>query len=332
MATLPFNTTFYDTLYTSISSVLREKFPQKSNEDTLSWYKRLLYEFVTYLQATYEVETVSSKVPAANTKNNKKKDQPQAVNFQPTNQTLFDANIGKALDLVSQDSNFAVYLIAWWMPIITSPTDTIEISLTVDSTSTLAANVKLQKLKVSFSWTQFRLISINNVAVIDLNDLLLADPFIYSLVCNLHFMATGNKNDVLKSVQEVSTINMEPNPNPYINSTKLAIILWRLKNIMEPLFISELTLNSTLLTSSSSSSGGALTVTKANADKQASQRKRFNSQKFISSSVATTETMCVGVLQSLTISLFRTFYDYDAATIDPALFDYLFLNKLSIAL
>jgi hypothetical protein len=125
---------------------------------------------------------------------------------------------------------------------------------------------------------------------------------------------------------------MEPNPNPYINSTKLAIILWRLKNIVEPLFISELTLNSTLLTSSSSSSGGALTVTKANADKQASQRKRFNSQKFISSSVATTETMCVGVLQSLTISLFRTFYDYDAATIDPALFDYLFLNKLSIAL
>ena len=82
-ALFPFDVTFYDSVYLSISSELRAKFPQADDEDVMIWHKRLLHEFISYLQSKYEAEEVTIKVNA-NKKNNKKKTDPEPPNFQPT--------------------------------------------------------------------------------------------------------------------------------------------------------------------------------------------------------------------------------------------------------
>lgn len=356
---LPFDTTFYDTLYLSISSVLRASFPQGTDEDLLSWHRRLLYEFVQYLQNKYEAaDNTNSKIPA-NAKNNKKKTTTGAdiTDFTPTDTLVFDANLEKAIDLVSQDSNFAVYLVAWWWPIITSPFDPVTISIAIDSTSTLAETVKLQRMQFSVSWTVFQLLSIDDMSVSDatLNlstthgqkwHAMIIDPFVDSMLRQLYRVSTREKRDVPLTLSEIKMASKIVDPggevpnwtNPYANTGRIATILCRLKNIVEPLFISEISLSSALLSTVSGSSGttgsgaAGMTVSKVPGDKLASQRKRFNSRKFIDTSMATAEDMAAGVLQSLVLSLFRTFYDYDEATIDPALFDYLFLDKLNIQL
>lgn len=64
MEELRFKCNFYNEVYSRISSVLKEHFPQNQDEDMLSWYKRLLYEFLDYMNDANEPVTQDSKVNA----------------------------------------------------------------------------------------------------------------------------------------------------------------------------------------------------------------------------------------------------------------------------
>jgi hypothetical protein len=313
MTTLPFETTFYDTLYLSISSVLREKFPQQPEEDLLTWHRRLLYEFVSYLQATYEPE-VQVKIPAGAKNDNKKKKDPPPPPIE--NQTMFNSNIENALNIVTQDPDFAVYLFAWWFPIITAPSDTITISLNVDCTSTVAAACQLRKVQISLSWFEFRLVAVNDA---DTTHAVLADPFVTSVFRAIQQNRLSSEQILKDPGKTTMSVN---DPNPYVNTTQIASVLWRLKNILQPLFISGISISGV--------DGADLTVTKDTTDKQ--DRKRFNAKKYIKDDTVTPEQMSGGILQTVVLSIFRCFYDYDAATIDPVLFDYLFLKQNNLTL
>ena len=328
--TLPFTTDLYDTIYANISVELREKYPQTEGEDVITWYKRLLYEFMSYLQTKYEPLTVEVKVKA-NKKNNRKKSNPPTPKLQPQDEIMFDANIERALDIVSQDSNCAVYLLAWWLPLLLTPADHAWVCLEIDCSATPAENVALKMIEMEICVTHFSLIAINGIPIETMTKrqfaALSADPFIKSIFKALEKQHSGSNSSNSSNSSSYTQTSIKQASNIVFNGTdyfgntmQIANVLWSIKNVVEPLFILGLSLKSNLIPLD-------LMVTKEKEDRHQSKRKRFNSRRFIKTEETTPAEMSAGVLQTLAISVFRTFYDYDASTIEPELFDYLFKDQ-----
>ena len=147
-----------------------------------------------------------------------------------------------------------------------------------------------------------------------------SDPFLYSLLKRLQRIA-GSRAGIgvleynLSSIQKACNINTA-DPNPFVSALTLTNIMWNMKNIMQSMFISNITLYSNL-------AADDLIVSKTSTERQKNNRKRFNSRRFIKESSSESE-MILGILQTLCLSIFRTFYDYDESTISQELYDYLF--------
>lgn len=320
---LPFDTDLYDQIYLNISTELRAKFPQQQNEAILDWHRRLLFEFVSYIHDKYESET-DAAIIQANIKNNKKrKNRLNQTNLQPTNTTMFDTNVERALDVVTQDPDFAVYLLYWWLPILISPTDYLQICLCIDNSTTPAEHVAIHKLDLKIQLGVFQLISINDIPIAMMTrtqfNTISNDPFVSSLFRQLQKLDEYNAGDyTIDTVKRAAVIDIAK-PDPFQSSLSIAKILWNIKNTLQCMFISDLMLKSNLITTN-------LSVSKTSADRGRSNRKRFNSRKFMLEENTPSE-MIAGVLQTVCISIFRTFYDYDQDTIDPSLFNYLILGQ-----
>lgn len=219
---------------------------------------------------------------------------------------------------------------------ILGPNDYFIISGTIDGSSTLASAVKLEQFEIECSLTHFKLYSINGVSISEnvnsahMNSAqfreFMDDPFISSIlkltktnsIAQERIQPPPTKLEIIENAHVTFS-----NADSFVNAANIATLLWKLKNIVQPLFIVSLTIKSNLIVE-------PVTVTKAKNNKEKGKRTRFNSRKFVANSsvAATPAEMSLGVLQTLAISTFRTFYDYDADTIDPTLFNYLFNKNL----
>ena len=318
----PFDTDFYDEVYSSISSELKIKFPQQQDEDIIVWYKRLLYEFMKYVQSKYESSSQEIKINP-NKKGNKKKDNPSTSNFTPTNTALFETNIENALDIVSQDSNFAIYLLIEWIPLLIGVTDHVSVCAHIDSSETKANNIGLTSVEISFDLFNIRKILINgyNLSSISLNqyDSMSNDPFIKSMFKCINNIIYGDNSFDYDSIKNSSYVNL--GTDVISNSFKIGNLLYKIKNITQSLFIKSICLKSNLIVENS----GKLEVTKEKSEK--SNRKKFNGRKYIDTETVTQNEISSGIMQTVMIYIFRTYYDFDKDTIDQKLFDYLFLKK-----
>ena len=248
---LPFDTLFYDKLYTNISSELKILFPRNNDEeDDNDWYKRLLYEFIKYLQIKYEPISNETTIPANSKKDNKpKKDSSEAPAVVIQQESLFQANIEKALDIVTQDSDFAIYLMAWWLPILLSPKDNdyFEVKLCIDCDATATGNtIHLKSIQCVVRHTEFTIVSINNKKMAHLTQqewsAFLGDPFIYSIL-KIFFKEENDDYQFLENPSTKITYQLKFD-NITHTPVKIARIFWRLKNIVKPLFISQLSIKS----------------------------------------------------------------------------------------
>lgn len=321
---LPFSSTLYDQIYLNISSELRAQFPQANDEDLVSWHRRLLFEFISYLQSKYEAETVEPTV-LANKKNNKKKQQNEEVNT-----TLFDANVERALDIVTQDSNFAIYLLYWWLPILISAGDYVNLHIELNCSGTPAQHVALKSLALRFQLDCFELTEVNGVraaAMTKKTFQMSSDAYVNSLFNTLHNLHThvttgANKPYTLSSISSGGAVTHFS--DPMSGALHIANTMHSIKTILESLFISHISMTSNLIVD-------ALSVNKTTEDRGKGKRKRFNSRKFIDNTTVSSEDMAANVMQSLMLSVFRTYYDFDEATISQDLYDYLFLRKHNLA-
>lgn len=319
----PFSTSFYDQLYSNISTVLKVEYPQQQDEDIMTWHKRLLYEFMSYVQAKYEPSTVDVKINP-NKKANKKKNNPNNTKFIPSDEPLFDTNIENALDVVSQDSNFAIYLIIQWLPLLLSTADYICLCVTIDMSGTPASNVALSSIEIKIELTKITILTINGIKPCHLKeryfDKIKSGPLIKTLLKIINFYTSATTSFDYESIRDNTVIQLDP-VNIILNCFKIGEFLYKIKNVTKQLFIKDISLKSNLITENS----GVLSVSKTNSEK--SQRKKFNGRKYIKTEEATTEEMASGIIQTLAISIFRTFYDFDKNTIDGELFEYLFYGK-----
>ena len=321
---LPFDTTFYNILYTDVSYILKTEYPQQQDEPILEWYKRLLHEFMTYLQSQYEPSTIDTKVKP-DKKTNQKKDTPTKT-YVLEEPTLFSGNVEKALEVVSQDSNFAIYLFAQWLPLLLKPTDWFSICLLVDCDGTPANSVILKKIEIKIEnyLSKITIESINGIKLSKIKELeyerMEHAPYMSAIFKTITKFAKGttfSDIDTLRS-SYVTSFSIADYTN---NSYKIARLLCGLKNITTSLFISELTIKSNLI----SENNGELKLNKGQAEK--SQRKKFNARKLLKAEDVTPDEMSSGILQTLSVQAFRTFFDFDKDTIDQDLFDYMFYDK-----
>lgn len=307
----PFDETFFNKLYTSISTELKIAYPQQEGEGMYVWYRRLLYNFMGYVQAKYEPITENVKIQP-NKKPNKKKDQPSTTHITLSNETIFEQNIENCLDVVSQDSNFAIYLLIEWIPLLLSYDDYVTIRLRFDMSSTPASKIAITELTLRIDLQKIEILSINDKSLRSMKsnyyDIIKHDVYVKGLFKILSkYSGVQNYNSINLSTTDIIS-----------SSLKIGKILWEFKNLTACLFINEISLESNLIVES-------LTVTKDNTDK--SQRKKFNGRKYIKSVEVTDSEKASGIIQTLMISIFRTFYDFDKETIDQTLFDYMFNKK-----
>ena len=316
----PFDTTFYDLLYTNVSTVLKTQFPQQENETIRQWYKRMLYEYVTYLQAKYEAETNEEKINPGK-KPNKKKDNPSTTNFVPPNVTIFDTNTENALDVVSMDSNFAIYLFIEWFPLLIEDGDWVRVCVNIDQSDTAGHNVPFSSIEFEFEQTTLKILGINGVRLNNMKesyfDQLKLDSFLKAILKIISFYSKGSTVYDYDTISDVAIVNLSP--TDYItNGFKIGEILWKIKDITQPLFVNEIKITSNLIMENN----GVLSVSKGKSEK--SQRKKFNSRKFLKSTIVSDEEKASNIIQTLMIAIFRTYYDFDPDNIDQNLFDYLF--------
>lgn len=325
---IPFSCREFDTLYNSIASVLKTTYPQLSNETLLEWYKRLLYNLMAYIEAKYEA-TTTVNVVNANSKTNKKKDNPSNTSPIPPD-TLFASNIEKALDIVSQDPKFGVYLLSWWLPILINIDDWFEININIDNSNTLAKDVLLTNIElgIELMTSKITVKSINGIDIStiqsDTFDMLRFYPFIGKLFKIINRFKHDQRSIglTLNTFKESKIITSEIN-DISINSVRLATLLYEIHILLQPLFISDLTITSDLVGETPITNTIALSKTKS------IPRKTFNSRKFLNTNKSTVSSndMSMHIIETLIISIFKTFYDYDEDTINPLLFQYLFQNK-----
>jgi len=319
----PFKTTFYDEIYTNISSVLMTEFPQQNNESITDWYKRLLYEYMSYLQAKYEPNSMDDKINPGVTPN-KKKDNPGTTNFTPQNETLFDTNLEKALDVVALDSNFSIYLFIEWVKLLLDVGDYIRVCVSMDQSGTHAENIPFTSIEFEFELTKLKIISINHIQLNNMSeeyfDFLKLDPFLKAIFRIISYYSKGTTIYDYDTISDIAVVNLSPT-DIVTNSFKIGEILWKIKEITRPLFVKEIALKSNLIVENN----GELKVSKGNSEK--SQRKKFNSRKYIKSTQVTNAEMSSSIIQTLMISIFRSFYDFDPYNIDQNLYDYMFNKK-----
>jgi len=319
----PFKTTYFDELYTSISSELMTQYPKTINETIEQWYKRLLYEYVSYIQSKYEPSTLDEKVNP-NEKTNKKKTNPNSANFVPANPTIFDNNVEEALDVLSMDSDFSIYLFIEWFTFILTDNDWVRVSINMDHSSTAASNIPFKSIEFEIKLKQFKIIAINDVQLNMMKeryfDQLKLDPFLKAIFKIISFYTRGTTIYDYDTINDVAIVKLSET-DLTTNSFKIGEILWKIKEITRPLFVSEIKLISNLIVENNNT----LTVTKNNNEK--SQRKKFNSRKYIKSTEATEDEKSSSIIQTLIISIFRTFYDFDPNNISEKILDYMFYGK-----
>jgi len=312
MTELRFKCNFYDEVYTRISSVLKEHFPQNQDEDMLTWYKRLLYEFLDYMNDANEPVTLDSKVNSGTKTNKRKQKKKNKVILEPVSELQFDGAIEKALDVVSEDSNFAIYLLDSWLLLLMGPSDWIQVQLNFDLTNTPAESVQLKSITFKISLLKIEILTVNGKPLEDSKRS--GDPFLCRSIKSLRKgaeKATGQGIDPTKD----SEVFLKGVHGP----RQICNFLWELKKTIEPLFLQGIVFKSSFNIEE-------VTISKTNAEKSKSSRKKFNSRKFIKATDVSHNEMVAGILETLCISTFRTFYDFDETTMDQELYNYMFLG------
>lgn len=320
----PFDTIFYDTLYAGVADILKVEYPQQESESIQEWYKRLLYEFMSYLQSQYEPSTADEKVNPGE-KTNKKKDTPTKT-YSLSEPTLFSGNVENALEVVSQDSDFAIYLFGWWLPLLITPTDWFCLCITIDCDNTPAQDIKLKsvQIKVDNMLSRVTIVSLNGGTLSSMSkskyNKLNNDPYTHKVFKAINYLMYSNANTDFESIRSAGVVNM--NIADYQNNSfRFAEFLYKIKNLTKSLFISEISIKSNLIPENNNE----LKLNKGQTEK--TQRKKFNARKLLKAEDVSASEMASGILQTLSVQTFRTFYDYDALTIDQELFDYMFYDK-----
>lgn len=317
---LPFKQTDFDIIYTNIATILKTKYPQQINETQNEWYKRLLYELLSYVQTQTEPVDTSDIVDAKN-KNNKKKPNAPVVSVP----TLFSTSITKAIDIIYQDPNFAIYLLAWFLPILVDPTNTFYTNIIIDNTGSIASDVIIKNVGLWFENGIYKVTltvngkELNTLSYYDYLDFQ-SDAFGHSFLKAIHFFKFGSSECSYENIMSIDSIDYD-NSHPQIWSFKLARFLWDIKNIICSLYVSEITFTTNLSTTSINLKKPPKT------NNGNGVRKRFNEQKYLTATSVGSNEMSAQIIRSLMIATFRTFYDYDSTTISPELYGYLFLNK-----
>ena len=319
---LPFPTDDFDALYSSIANVLKVEFPQQPNETIQEWHRRLLFELMKYIQEQFEPKDMNDVVDPGKGSNNKKKDNAPANPLALV--SPFESNLEKALGIVSQDSTFSIYLFSWFAPFLLLPSDWFEIKITIDNSATPAAKVCLQELTIRLEdgLDCIRVVSLNEIDMssIQLHQFrkLSSDVFVNSIfkaICKLKYDNPTVSHGLL---QRAATARYDDHHLALDSQTwsfKLATFFYELEKVIKPMFVSSITFESNL------TSRMQLNRSKAN------PRKRFNARKYLNYNALSDDEVRAQVLQTLIIAAFRTLYDYDPDTIDPDLFNYLFLGQ-----
>lgn len=317
-----FDTTLYDQIYSNISSELMTVFPIQSDETAIEWYRRMLYEYISYIQSKYEPDTLEDMIPT-NVNANKKKDTPNNIPFTPANETLFDTNLENALNIMTMDSNFSIYLFITWFPFLMSPDDWVRVCVKIDQSNTPGQDIPFSSIEFEYTITKLKILAINGISLELMKesyfDDLKLNPFLKAIFRIISLYSKGSTIFDYDTISEVAIINLSET-DIVTNGYKIGEILWKVKEITKPLFVNEITLKSNLIVENS----GLLTVSKGNSEK--ALRKKFNSRKFIKSTETSDAEKISGIIQTLMISIFRTFYDFDPASIDQNLFNYMFNN------
>ena len=317
----PFESHDFDVIYTYIAETLKVKYPQQQNETIVLWYRRLLYELLSYVQSQFEPVETETIIPPKN-KNNKKKQNSSSPDIV---EPLFSENIERALEIIYQDSNFAIYLLSWFLPILVSNTDTFKIDITVDNSDTPAETVSVKSVNILLEQGMFKAsIYVNGKKINSLSEneynTFSTDPFLSAFLKAAHFFEFGNINCSYESTRNINMI-FDFSYDPQMWSFKLCRFFWSVKNILAQLYIEEIDFKTSL-------EPATVTILKKNkSNKNKNSRRRFNEQKYINTSMVTEEQMSAQIIRTLVISTFRTFYDFDEETISPELFGYLFEKK-----
>lgn len=315
---LPFNCVDFDIIYTNIATILKNEYPQQVNETQNEWYKRLLYELLSYVQTQFEPINTTEIIDAKN-KNNQKKNDAPAV----TIPSLFTDNITRAIEIIYQDPNFAIYLLAWFMPILVEPTNTFYTDVVIDNSDTVASNVIIKNVGLWFETGIYKITltvngkELNTLSFYDYLDFQ-SDAFGHSFLKAIHLFRFGSSECNYENIRLIDSIDYD-NSHPQIWSFKLARFLWDIKNIICSLYVSDLTFTTNL--------SSTIVNLKKPKKTDVGVRKRFNEQKYLTAASVGAEEMSAQIIRTLIIATFRTFYDYDASTISSELFGYLFLNK-----
>lgn len=312
---LPFETTDFDVIYTTIAEVLKVEYPQKNNETILEWYKRLLYELMSYVQTQFEPK-LETDVINSNNGNNKKKQNAQNKISEP----LFEDNIHNALEIISQDSNFAVYLFAWFLPILITTNDYLEVNINIENDEGSFIDLHNLCLRFDMGIFKFTLKTLNNKPLHSITpdqfNGYKRSPFLHTLFKTLNRICRNTTDYSYDDVKKGFELVYDYSIDPQLWSFKIGDLLYHLTNFMKPLFISSIDFKTNLETEH-------IHLTKS----KAVPRKRFNARKYLNFNTLTSNETSAQIIRTLVVSIFRTFFDYDKDTISQELFDYLFKNK-----
>jgi len=316
----PFKSTDFDIIYTNIAESLKSTYPQ--NEDSLQiWYKKLLYELMSYVQSEFEPEEIEEVIKPKN-KNNKRRKKKKDVNSKAiVGESIFTDTIDRCLEIIYQDSNFAIYLLSWFLPILVKVTDTFEIDINIDNSETPAENVILRHVHLLIEQGIFKItILINGIDISYLTkkqyESFMLDPFLSQFLKSISLFKTGTTETYVNS----NVISYD-GCDPQLWSFRLSRFLWDIKNVLTPFYIDNIEFKTNL------EPEVVTKLTKEKANKNKNNRKRFNEQKFLTSETVTQDQMASHVIRSLIVARFRTYYDFDEDTISVDLYDYLFKKK-----
>jgi hypothetical protein len=316
----PFKSQDFDIIYTNIAETLKVSYPQ--NGDSIQdWYKRLLFELMSHVQSEFEPEEIEEVIKPKN-KNNKRKNKKKDINSKAVVQeSIFTDTIDRCLEIIYQDSNFAIYLLSWFLPILVKLTDTFEVDINIDNSETPAENVVLRHVHLFIEQGIFKVtILINGIDISHLTksqyESFSIDPFLSQFLKSISLFKTGGSETYV-----TSNVISYDGCDPQLWSFRLSRFLWDIKNVLTPFYIDNIEFKTNL------EPEVVTTLKKDKANKKKNNRKRFNEQKYLTSVTATQDQMASHVIRSLFVATFRTYYDFDEDTISVDLYDYLFKKK-----
>jgi hypothetical protein len=326
----PFKSYDFDVIYTTVAEALKVKHPQNENENMTDWYRRLLYELMSYVHTQFEPEEIEEVIPPKNKNNKRKKKKNENQEeleeiVEDTIPPLASESIERSLEIIYQDSNFAIYLLSWFLPILVNLTDSFQINLTIDNSETPAEDVSIHHINILLENGIYKAtLCINGVKLNSLTYdqymMYSADPFFNTFLKATNFFQYGDSFHSYHSVIGINAIECDCH-EPQKWSFRLCRFLWEIKNMLTPLYIDNIGFVTNL------EPAEPIVLKKEKESKKLGKRKRFNEQKYLSSETITQDAMTAQIIRTLIISTFRTFYDYDPLTINEDLFGYLFLKK-----